>query len=179
MPKWTALMDKMLIKLCEADAPPSNSMIAALLNDVFATELTRNAIIGRRHRLDLKCNRKNPSQAPGFRKKRILQPPHAAKSDSMLEKLLSVQLKMEKAVTVKALEKESPQLGGLGPLYLTFDELQNNSCRYPYGDSNYRFCGHQVEEGSSYCIHHNRLCHDGKQRDPVYVPDRLLGKRAA
>lgn len=43
------------------------------------------------------------------------------------------------------------------PLLLSTDDLCSNTCRQPYGESSYRFCGHPVQEGSSYCPYHHEI----------------------
>ncbi len=49
---------------------------------------------------------------------------------------------------------------------LTFDELNASTCRWPEGESDYRYCGHQVEPGEPYCPEHGALAYtaDGLQR---------------
>jgi hypothetical protein len=43
---------------------------------------------------------------------------------------------------------------------LTIDELQEHHCRWPTGDSPFRFCGDHRRDGSSYCdTHHRRGTH--------------------
>lgn len=38
------------------------------------------------------------------------------------------------------------------PLMLTFDELNRDDCKYPFGDSEFRFCGLPAIEGLPYCL---------------------------
>lgn len=44
------------------------------------------------------------------------------------------------------------------PLYITLLDLKKNQCRYPVQERPYFFCGHQKQEGSSYCPAHHALC---------------------
>lgn len=40
----------------------------------------------------------------------------------------------------------------------TLFELEDNDCRYPYGNGPYLFCGDPKQEQSSYCSHHHSVC---------------------
>jgi len=40
---------------------------------------------------------------------------------------------------------------------ITFAELQPDSCRYPHGETDFRFCGQKRLEGKPYCAHHCRI----------------------
>lgn len=44
------------------------------------------------------------------------------------------------------------------PLHITLMDLTPSHCRYPYGDSNITFCGHEKVKGTSYCAGHFKLC---------------------
>lgn len=46
-------------------------------------------------------------------------------------------------------------------LHIPLSDLTESTCRYPYGESNYTFCGLQVLEGFSYCRDHANLCFNG------------------
>jgi len=55
---------------------------------------------------------------------------------------------------------------------LELHELDRSHCRYPHGDGPFTFCGHEVEQGGSYCPHHAALCYRK-------VEDRAAAKVAA
>lgn len=42
--------------------------------------------------------------------------------------------------------------------WITFEELAPNDCKYPRGNSDFRFCGLAPLEGGPYCSHHAALC---------------------
>jgi hypothetical protein len=49
---------------------------------------------------------------------------------------------------------------------VAFMELKPQHCRYPYGESNFLFCGSQKQKGSSYCqYHHVRLNYKPKKEN--------------
>lgn len=47
------------------------------------------------------------------------------------------------------------------PRHLTFANLQENDCRFSYGDGPFSFCGLPKVAGSSYCGPHHRVCSGG------------------
>ncbi len=40
----------------------------------------------------------------------------------------------------------------------TLLELDDNDCRYAFGDGPFLFCGDPKQDKSSYCVHHHRAC---------------------
>lgn len=44
------------------------------------------------------------------------------------------------------------------PRHLSLIDLEPGDCRYPYGNSDFTFCGHLQVEGSPYCLDHLALC---------------------
>ena len=42
---------------------------------------------------------------------------------------------------------------------VSFADLEPHHCRYPYGESDYRFCGCDKVPGQSYCAHHMRIAY--------------------
>lgn len=56
---------------------------------------------------------------------------------------------------------------------VSFEELERHSCRFPYGDSPFQFCGAQRAGDSSYCPEHAELCTAGKPKLPQLKPFRV------
>lgn len=54
--------------------------------------------------------------------------------------------------------KFKPRAVSVDPLHISFASLNADSCRYPYGDGPFTFCGHVRFAGSSYCESHSFLC---------------------
>lgn len=132
--KWTPEHDATLRRLREDGY--SSSQIADGLWSEFRTSYSRNAVIGRSHRLGLT----NPEVfKPRITKSRTDRPcrPLVPKHNS------------EEAV-MRCIEIE--------PRHLTLLQLAPTSCRYPYGDGPFTFCGHPKMEGDSYCGPHLSLC---------------------
>lgn len=42
----------------------------------------------------------------------------------------------------------------------TLLELEDNDCRFPFGEGPFLFCGDPVQGRSSYCAHHHDICWD-------------------
>lgn len=142
----------------------STSQIAAELGNV-----TRNAVIGKVHRLGLnrcKAKRKLAAQEPNRRNNRAIKkiwrgPP---------------KIKREPYVVAEPVD--------IVPRHLTVLKLGPNDCRYPYGDWPITFCGHPSVPGKSYCAAHCRLVFapvQDRNRAPIYrgTPQSRFGGRAA
>jgi GcrA cell cycle regulator len=128
--KWTAEHDAMLRNLRGKGI--SSAQIGVHLNCEFSTEYTRNAVIGRCHRLGLTAQR--PPVVP--KQARMYVPGNAS----------------VKSIPARRYEAK--------PLHIPLLELEPGECRWPYGDgvasSPYLFCGCQTF-GLSYCPAHVRL----------------------
>lgn len=113
--------------------------------------ITRNAVIGQ-------CNRKGIQlkRAPGWSRGRKRSKEPSVPRISMRPKFVfgpgfvRSPIKPPLAVASVVEEKE--------PMHLTLVELKNNSCRWPYGETNFTFCGHEKidDEKISYCPYHHK-----------------------
>lgn len=106
--------------------------------------VTRNAVIGKAHRLGLE--RRQVGRNP---KPMIVKPPRVRKSKTPLP---------------PGAPKFNPQpflcadAADIVPRHLSIADLEENDCRQPYGDGpEFTFCGHPKLECSSYCPSHHRL----------------------
>lgn len=100
---------------------------------------TRNAIIGKAHRMHLDCKQRVPERKPRLPKAFRTRPPR----------------KPDRAPDFSELDP------GMEPksLNVKFRRLKAAQCRYPYGlEAPYLFCGHPIEAPSSYCAYHRRVC---------------------
>ncbi len=131
----------------------SASQIAALLGDV-----TRNAVIGKAHRLGLSGrpspirNRPALTTRPKTAQPRRLRPagtPRPTQNTAM-----APVRKVEPAAATAPAEPPPPPVNGKG---VTILELNDRMCKWPIGDPRkpgFRFCGHAVQPGTSYCAYH-------------------------
>jgi len=117
---------------------------------------TRNAVIGKIHRLRLptpenKIRRAAP-RAPREPKEPRLHTPRvriiAANGNSNALRVVQVTETAQRKLRCVEIEPRNLSLLDLGP----------GECRYPYGDASITFCGHPAVAGSSYCRPHHDLC---------------------
>lgn len=129
----------------------SASQIAAELGGV-----TRNAVIGKVHRLGLSGRVKGASQGGGSRRKPTKT---AASGYSKSSKTNSSSTRGPKT---QPAPRPAPIVDVPEPTPLMFDLLQltESTCKYPIGDpqeAGFGFCGHKAREGDPYCEYHCRL----------------------
>ncbi len=141
----------------------SASQIAGRLGGV-----TRNAVIGKVHRLGL-SRRSTPPRAPAprRRKTRAPSPPGRAgpfrtsgsaalKSD--VETMPEPGLEPAPAPIVELVIPPGERLNILA--------LNEQTCRWPIGDpgtSDFHYCGRQSDQGVPYCEHHSRIAYQPLQ----------------
>lgn len=153
-------MDDRLRELHEAGA--AFSAIGAELG------VSRNAAIGRAHRIGLKGR----AEAVAWQKRAsaplIVKPPRTA-SGSEPKRGLSGLTKRAKPMPVVALTKPKvapicePTPAAPESRMVTFAELAPHHCRWPCGDPltpEFRYCGGDREEGGPYCRFHFALAHN-------------------
>ncbi len=144
---WTDERVELLKKLWTEGL--SASQIARQLGDV-----TRNAVIGKVHRLGL-SGRGSPSRSERPRAVTVPKP-------------------TVKPVFIKPMIVEKKPVVLENGEYATVMTLKENMCKWPIGDPaspDFRFCGHKTMPGSPYCEAHARLAYQ-----PV---DRRRQKRRA
>ena len=144
---WTEERVEMLKKLW-ADGL-SASQIAAELGGI-----TRNAVIGKVHRLGLSVRAKSPSSsAPRPRKPR----------SSTMMRVPRAHIRGNTALAYDYAVEPEPELIEI-PVEQRKNLLQLNeaTCHWPVGDpgsTDFFFCGGQANEGSPYCNYHSRVAY--------------------
>ena len=130
--KWTAENENRLKALWGKGY--TASQIAKIIGDT-----TRNAVIGKVHRLNL---------AARITKKRIGTKVQSKKNNSTKPTKIMTRSKFKSLLLDKNFEPENPK-------YL--EELSDNDCRWPIGhpdEKNFYFCGRSPVKGFSYCKLH-------------------------
>ena len=129
---WTHERIEQLKKLWEAGYTASN----------IATELggiTRNAVIGKAHRLGLSGRMKSKS------------------------KVSSVSIVRKRKMPVNKNSKIIELTTSVEPMNPTsFADIKDGLCRWPLGepeDSDFKFCGRKCAEGMIYCTEHHSLAY--------------------
>lgn len=145
--RWTAEQDETLKKLYmpTADSRLSAAQIAVEMNCGF----TRNAIIGRIHRLDLPLR----GQVKAVRK--VKKPPKRTPVIRLVRaNWNSTMLRSYEAVEIERAELRCAEIE---PRNLSLIELGADECSYPYGDGPFTFCGHPKADDCPYCLPHYAL----------------------
>lgn len=177
---WTDERVEMLKKLWAEGL--SASQIAAKLGGV-----SRNAVIGKVHRLKLSGRAKTPkSNAPRIRRAPTAStaPARASSSGGTSERtsggssvgsynmpqrtppsvthsIGATALKQEhEIVAYQRPHQDAEDVVAPMPLKLKLIQLNENTCKWPYGDplqGEFYFCGHGNQEGAPYCQYHSKL----------------------
>jgi GcrA cell cycle regulator len=127
----------------------SLSQAAVLINAEFKTQFSRNAAIGRAHRLGIKA---------GVRYKTMRKPKD--KGETRAPKPQRPRAVRRNPI-VAPIEVEQPEPRCVEVISRELDILtiEPGECRYPSEGAPFTFCGHPVRGESSYCGPHHSLCH--------------------
>lgn len=153
--KWTAAMHARLVEL---NGHFDNRTLANMLSVEFGIRITRNAVIGKCHRLGYGSG-KTPGVDPHKRKR---------KRKAAVVIVASPSLPDPPPPPEPPLPVRRP--GDPVPLI----ELQVAQCKYPVEGPPFLFCARPTPELASYCEEHYALCHTGAARTAAV--DRRMGK---
>lgn len=153
-PGWTA--DRVEILKTEWLAGRSCSQIARTLGG----GITRNAVIGKVHRLKLDLRRQKPAP-PRTERPRPDQPPRKVAAFNVPRAHKRVKPPLPDALDgITAGSKPMPDIIVDHDIVgIPLIELTDKTCKWPIGDPlepGFRFCGHQSEEGKPYCERHGK-----------------------
>ena len=134
----------------------SASRIAAQLG----AGITRNAVIGKVHRLGLAGRAKPAASAGAPRPRRVVPPPATQKTvalrgNTMMLREVVVAEEYEPAVLPQAVVIPISER-------VTITELRENMCRWPLGDPltpEFRYCGTKCDPSMPYCMPHGRMAY--------------------
>ncbi|CAH1651312.1 GcrA cell cycle regulator [Hyphomicrobiales bacterium] len=142
----------------------SASQIAAELGGI-----TRNAVIGKVHRLGLSGRAKSTAGSSPRPRKPVRQPGVASPAPAVT---VPGPMRTSAALAPQPLAEAAPVLVRLAqpredvviPMSerVTIMELRESMCRWPMGDPTtpeFRFCGARSELGMPYCSHHSRIAY--------------------
>ncbi|CAL8978592.1 GcrA cell cycle regulator [Rhodoplanes serenus] len=156
---WTDERVELLKKLWNDGL--SASQIAAELGGI-----TRNAVIGKVHRLGLSGRAKSPAAAvPRQRKPRAAQPMMRVARPAMRGNTALARAPMYEV----EYEQEADAVATVVPMgqRCTLLELGEGKCRWPVGDpgaTDFFFCGGRTSDGLPYCTYHARIAYQPVDR---------------
>ncbi len=155
---WSEDRVQQLVKLWNEGR--SASQIASELGGV-----TRNAVIGKVHRLGLSGRAKTPSSvAPRPKKAKAPSTPQAPRSSAPATRG-NTALKPQYVPSLQPVAEAQPEaLENIVPIgeRCSLLELKESSCRWPIGDpgkADFAFCGGKAETGVPYCAYHCRIAY--------------------
>jgi GcrA cell cycle regulator len=138
----------------------SASQIAAELGD----GVTRNAVIGKVHRLGLSGRVKaSAPTAPRVRQRPTAARPAAPRSGGFRG---NTALALARETQIEAEPQIREDVVIPMSLRVTIVELREAMCRWPLGDptsSEFRYCGIQTQNDGPYCAHHGRMAYQPAQ----------------
>ena len=139
---WTEEQDDLLRKLYQ----PTNEgrLSASQIAAEMACGFTRNAIIGRIHRLGLPL-RGQLKRSPRIKRQRI-ESIRMVRANSNSNAIRIIESATLESAKLRCAEVE--------PQNVALVDLSSEGCRYPYGDSPFVFCNHPRIDGQSYCGPH-------------------------
>jgi GcrA cell cycle regulator len=151
--RWTDEMHDRLTVLWKDQN--SASVISDKLFNEFGVRFTRNAVIGKIHRLGLSGQGAVSTMArKGESKVRPRKPKSAPIRTSLRITAQEAPLsrRAEAVIVDEEIEVAIPITGRV-----TFEELRNCQCRWPHGDprdENFSYCGDAAVPGKPYCTAH-------------------------
>lgn len=130
--------------------------------------ISRNAAIGKAHRIGLSGNKNTRGPAKGPTAIREPKRPTAPGVGAAVQKI--------NAAKVAPVTKVKPepfvlQCAEIVPLNIGLLELAEGTCRYPYGDDTITFCGHPAD--GTYCPAHQRIAYAPRHGRAAVHPTEL------
>jgi GcrA cell cycle regulator len=152
---WTDERVELLSKLWNQGL--SASQIAGELGQ----GITRNAVIGKVHRLGLSGRAKTPSSSVARPRKTTRAPSHPL---TMVRGNLAVAARPQMQIMPVVEYEPQPVVDIVVPMSerVTIMELRESMCRWPFGDPtspDFRFCGGESPIGTPYCAFHSKVAY--------------------
>jgi GcrA cell cycle regulator len=165
---WT---DEQIAELKEKWAEGKSATVIAA---EFGDGVTRNAVLGKAHRLGLPTHHTvTTAHGPRAVKEPSVRAPRVAKSKPDPKKIAELQEFMDRAPSFAEV------IAAPVPLNMTLLDLNHNNCRWPVSGekADMLFCGRDADAASVYCTYHHRLSKGTGTRSERMV-DSLIKKVA-
>jgi GcrA cell cycle regulator len=160
-PSWPKAHEELLVEMWNNKIPAGR--IALKLLDVFHQVYSRNAVIGKAHRLGL------PRREQG-KIARAVTPALTTKNGNPAAERKRPFTPLKKKITIVAQThvvdaqpcRPMPQFKTEAPTTppCSFWELTSTRCKWPFGDGPFEFCGAKKIKGEPYCAHHCRKAYN-------------------
>lgn len=159
---------------------------AAEIAKTLGKGVTRNAVIGKAHRMGL-SGRPSPIKKPAPVKKEVkvkekapvaAAAPKASPKKTVASVAKATPPSSAEAEELKKLERELPQIGGGVALI----DLTERMCKWPIGDpreADFSFCGRGIRLGTPYCPEHAAMAYQTSSRRGGTAIGRGAVKKAA
>ena len=136
----------------------SHAVMADKISTEFGIVLTRNATIGKCHRMGW-TRSAAPGQGARIKKPKAEKRRPATRHRDIVRVVPNCGGGMRIGISRANADEVKLRCVQIVPLDLTLDELEPDHCRFPHGDVPFSFCGHPKQGGSSYCTPHHDLTH--------------------
>ena len=117
--------------------------------------ITRNAVIGKAHRLGLGCSPYKRAYVPHVKRTpEEIEATRRRKNERRKERRHAMVVFFGPINRARPPRPRPVVCEEITPLHLSLTDLGPHQCRWPYGNNPYTFCGLDQFAGSSYCPSH-------------------------
>ena len=120
--------------------------------------VTRNAVIGKIHRLGLNLDHLLTADEKADRLARKKEAANIRKQRSRERAERQLRKNSPRSTLYKMFVPRPADDLASTAKHIAFLDLEANHCRFPYGNGPFTFCGHDQIKGSTYCANHHALC---------------------
>ena len=168
---WTDEQDAVLREL--HGKGKSSAEIAAVIGGV-----TRNAVLGRAHRLKLPPHRHAPSRGQASERRRRRSREKFERGKKAKKPVFKAKESPEATPAPTVVLEPSPSQRRVYVGDTDFMSLERDQCRWPLGDRPFRFCGQRKWGDKAYCAHHCRIAYQPPQKREARAHERLASRTA-
>lgn len=152
---WTEEADMRLRALF--DTGDAFSAIAATLTKELGRQVSRNAAIGRAHRLGLSGRKFGGAVLKEMNQARQVQKAKAKANVRRIRVVRAQSSGLQMVDTVEAVDQPPLRVADVVPRMVPLVDLGFGECKYPFGDGPFLFCGCPAIPGQPYCEPHDKL----------------------
>jgi GcrA cell cycle regulator len=144
--------------------------------------VTKNSVISRSHRLKLgpwSSVSKTRVARAAVRQARRTEKPRQSAQRAAVGFSTEVRHRNAEEIRAKLRNIDKRRAAELPPLRASIVELEQNECKFPYGDDKtHQFCGRRRHPGMPYCLAHARICFDLPEEVEARPRPTMMGPSA-